>query len=202
MTGFLLLGSIAVANLVMVIVFYWRAIKHSRILPSGLSQFWLKSNEICALRYGKRRKIAAWILFAIVEGYPIVQILSDWTMFNDLSPDGLTLFTALAISISGLGWFYLLEVYGMSHLVTHVGLVRRSPFFRAILIQWADIDRITFNSLIGNFVVRSRVGRIAISPVVLGLESFARNLIEHVPQEKYSSAKNHVNLALSGPFQP
>ena len=202
MTGFLLLVSIAATNMLMVIVFYLRAVRHSRVLPSELLESLATENSLCTLHYRKRRRVAAWALFLIVEGYPSIQILSDWSMFNNLSADGVAAFTCLAVVISALGWYYLLEVYGVSHLVARAGLVRRNAFSRTILLGWEDIDSVSFNRILGTFTVRSRVGRLSVSSVLDGLDRFSRGILDCLPEDRFRNSRQHLDRALSGPFQP
>lgn len=200
--GYLVLILVATLDVVMLCYFYGRALGRKWPLPPGLSESWLGSHTLRKLEYGGNRRRLTWLFPVGLQGFFVGQIVWDWSEFREIPMDIALVFMLLFLPVVTLPWYYPIEAYGVAHLVTDAGLVKRSPFSKTVMIRWNEVERISFHWLLGDFSIRSRDGRMRISPVIQGLDSFAKGVIENVPKKKYVSAIKYVNRALGGPFQP
>ena len=88
---------------------------------------------------------------------------------------------AFAVLISVL----VVEVHGVSHRVSSVGLERRSPWSRRLHLPWGEVDSIRYSGTLRGYVIRGRGRKIRVVEYLDGFEEFERIARERIPSEKW-----------------
>ena len=88
-------------------------------------------------------------------------------------------------------------------IVTTEGVAHKSPWLgRVFFLSWGDITSVTFPNFIttNNFLLKGEGGKMSVNCLYVGLDVFAKTLMEKVPRKKWTGVEDKLEQALKGPF--
>jgi hypothetical protein len=145
---------------------------------------------IAILRHKMRARYGSIFIFAICQLFPYGQFFPlGWSLFESgpIGNESFIFYILLFASFgTGIGPFYfIIEAFWTSPIITTKGIASRRATSKRFFTEWRDIKSIRF-SIFYVFNVNTKKGRIVVSSVLLGLEDFAKAVMEYVPREKWT----------------
>lgn len=158
---------------------------------------------ICVLKFSDRRKKAIWAFLIVLIAFFFALSLYAATVKPQEPKLVTVLGMAMLLCAFGSGpWILLLEPYGNVRVLLKNGIIKRSPWTGTAFIQWDEVDKIRWVSLLDSFFVSSKKGIFSVNPVYENLGRFADEVKKNVPRSKFIGAEDKLALAAGGPFQP
>jgi len=106
---------------------------------------------------------------------PLVEPQYEWTAF-------LLLLFLLGI----LPWLIFVHAYGVRHLVTPQGIVRRSPWTKPLLVTWDEVENASVSNLFDAYVLRTSKGIIRVRRTLENISYLEGMIWNKVPQNRWT----------------
>jgi len=185
---------------------------HLAILSVVRSSLWRKwrlraqvagDEGYSVLRYSDFRRNAGWFLSALLLALLLASYLCPWDFYEQLPWVEFTAGSALLLAGSLAAWYPVIESQGRLILVRDEGVRAISPWSRSISFKWNEVTSLRWIPILPeNFVIRTTRGIMFVSPVLLNLDIFAKQVMRNVPRERWMSSEKMLRKAERGPFEP
>ncbi len=126
----------------------------------------------------------ARILAVALGMFPVPILVAATRFFTNLS----------AVQQEGRTWLFVLgfflvfslpfsiEFFGVSHRLTHEGILKRSPWSKKFHARWEDILSVRYSMAFDGYIVRTVKGTIRLSSYLRGIHEILGILTERAPQ--------------------
>lgn len=96
-----------------------------------------------------------------------------------------------------LVWPMFIEGTFTWYVVSDKGISKHSAWSRKLFLRWDEIESIEFTAINDWFAIKGSRGTVRLHSYLVGLPQYAKSVIEHVPEERWSSVKEHVEQLAS-----
>jgi len=145
------------------------------------------------LEYGRGWRVLG-IGLAVVWSAIFAFLLVDSPPKPDDVPVALTMVAIVAAGLSVL----LATTYRFSIRLSDGGIRKRSPWTREVVASWGQVQRLTYNAAMRQFLIETVAGKIRVPRYVDGLATLRDEIERRVPSPCWSPAKLELDSAARG----
>jgi hypothetical protein len=141
------------------------------------------------LTYGRAARlypfaIAGFMLFN-ASIMLVARVSNDYPPLVEPQYEWMT-FLVMLFLLGVLPWLILVHAYGVRHLVTPQGIVRRSPWSKPLFVTWDEVENASFSELFDAYVLRTSKGSVRVRRTLENISYLEEMLWNNVPQNRWS----------------
>jgi hypothetical protein len=142
------------------------------------------------LEYGR-----VWRRFGIVLGAAWIAIFAFLFIDSPPKPDDVPVALGMIASVAVAMTALLTHIYRLSITLTSSGIHKRSACRRDVFASWGQVERLTYNPVLKQFVIQTAAGRICVPRTVDGLATLRDEIERRVPSPRWSPVKRELDSA-------
>lgn len=139
------------------------------------------------LAYGRAGKVYPFVLagfFLSMSGFMLIaKTVNDYPPLVERQYETVT-FALMLFLFGFIPWLAFVHAFGVRHMVTTQGFLRRSPWLKPMYVTWDQVERISRSYWLDAYVLRTTVGTIRVRSTLENVSYLKEMMAEKVPSDR------------------